>query len=664
MPKVSVIIPVYNVEDYLKRSLDSLVNQTLKDIEIILIDDCSQDKSLDIAKKYAEKDKRIKLIESKENQGAAASRNKGLDIASGEYIGFIDADDYIDLNYYEELYKKAKETDADIVKCQRVIVHQNGSEKVSYLNKTIKENSKFSFSSEWTTAIYKSSLISENNIRLVPEFMVAEDVIFLNEIILKTDKLELIDNVKYYYCRRDDSLNENFYSQEKIINNLNAIEYVVNIYNKAFGGKEISSEIYLQQYIKYLDIIGLVVMSRTKDVNLQRKCAEKYIELFNKCALTKELEKKFSKKDKELLNHIKDKNIDMVADKYFRQRTKVSVIIPVYNVEAYIERCLNSLCSQTLKDIELILIDDCSTDKSLEIARKYAEKDCRIKLIELPQNQGAAVARNKGLEIACGEYLGFVDSDDDLDLNFYEELYKKTLYKKYDIVKCQRIKIFEDGTRKEGTLNSAIRKARKLYPFTYEWQTAIYKASLIYDNNIKFPPEIRKAQDVVFLTQVVLKAKKYAVIDNVRYYYYKRSDGLDAKKIPIESIKSALLASQYIMEAVNNAYDEGFLNNYHYLKLYYRRLLVITNHTMEQNDTKEAKLLCAQKYIELFKMCRLQKELMRKIPSICEDFIHGIENDDAETVLEFFTKYKSPHQYLFLKLRNNVKKDLLCQMSQ
>ena len=101
--------------------------------------------------------------------------------------------------------------------------------------------------------------------------------------------------------------------------------------------------------------------------------------------------------------------------------SKVSVIIPVYNTEKFLRKCLDSVCNQTLQDIEIICINDCSTDGSLEILREYAGKDNRIKLIELFENGGAAKARNIGIDIAHGEYIGFVDSDDFVDLDFYEK---------------------------------------------------------------------------------------------------------------------------------------------------------------------------------------------------------------------------------------------------
>ena len=115
-PKVSIIVPIYNVEKYLRQCLDSIVNQTLKDIEIILVDDGSTDSCPSICDEYASKDKRIIVIH-KENAGLGAAYNTGLDIAKGDYIGFVESDDFIELNMYEELYERAVQTGVDLVKC-------------------------------------------------------------------------------------------------------------------------------------------------------------------------------------------------------------------------------------------------------------------------------------------------------------------------------------------------------------------------------------------------------------------------------------------------------------------------------------------------------------------------------------------------------------------
>ncbi len=116
--KVSVIIPVYNTEKYLKKCLDSIVNQTLKDIEIICVDDGSKDSSLQILNEYSKIDNRIKII-TQENSGAAIARNKGVDAAKGEYLYFIDSDDYVDYSFLEKMYSQISCTDSDICLCER-----------------------------------------------------------------------------------------------------------------------------------------------------------------------------------------------------------------------------------------------------------------------------------------------------------------------------------------------------------------------------------------------------------------------------------------------------------------------------------------------------------------------------------------------------------------
>ena len=113
MPELSVIIPVYNTDKYLEKSLDSLTSQTLKDIEIICVNDGSTDNSLAVLQKYADKDSRIIVI-NQEHKMQGAARNAGIKIAEGEYIGFVDSDDWVDKDYFEKLYNAVKKYDSDI----------------------------------------------------------------------------------------------------------------------------------------------------------------------------------------------------------------------------------------------------------------------------------------------------------------------------------------------------------------------------------------------------------------------------------------------------------------------------------------------------------------------------------------------------------------------
>ena len=128
MSKVSIIVPVYNVEKYLKRCIDSLINQTLKDIEIIVVDDGSTDNSGQIIKKYQEKNSNIKYYK-KENGGLSDARNYGMKYAQSEYIAFLDSDDFVDKTMYEKMYNKAIEDNADYVECDFYWAYPKAEEK-------------------------------------------------------------------------------------------------------------------------------------------------------------------------------------------------------------------------------------------------------------------------------------------------------------------------------------------------------------------------------------------------------------------------------------------------------------------------------------------------------------------------------------------------------
>lgn len=129
MKKVSIVIPIYNAEKYLIRCIDSVINQTESEIEIILVDDGSKDESLNICKKFQTRDSRIKVIHQ-ENAGVSAARNRGIEAANGKYIGFVDSDDWIEPMMYERLLDQAEKTNADIVMCDAMTVFSNGNKQV------------------------------------------------------------------------------------------------------------------------------------------------------------------------------------------------------------------------------------------------------------------------------------------------------------------------------------------------------------------------------------------------------------------------------------------------------------------------------------------------------------------------------------------------------
>ena len=215
MAKISIIIPVYKVEKYLARCLDSLLAQTFTDFEAILINDCSPDNSGAICDEYAKKDSRIKVIHREKNGGASAARNLGLEVSQGEYIAFVDSDDYVVPEYLETLLKVIVDTQADIVQCgyQEVIdgkIKEGKEESIS--NIYMKEeaygllygdgrNDIFDFIL-WNK-LYKKSCIG--GIRFI-EGLRCEDVIFISEAVMLIQKVCVFNQPLYYYCRHDDSV--------------------------------------------------------------------------------------------------------------------------------------------------------------------------------------------------------------------------------------------------------------------------------------------------------------------------------------------------------------------------------------------------------------------------------------------------------------------------
>ena len=336
---------------------------------------------------------------------------------------------------------------------------------------------------------------------------------------------------------------------------------------------------------------------------------------------------------------------------------KVSVIIPVYNVAPYLKRCLDSLLTQTLQDIEILCIDDCSTDNSLEILNQYAHKDKRVHVICLQTNQGAAVARNKGLEVAKGEYLGFVDPDDAVDLNFYERLYTTAQERNVELVKANRKVYPLKGQPYVSNLNKAIEKNN--YYFMSEWQTGLYKHDFILKHHICFPPECPKAQDVVFLARVIYKHPTLAFIDDVYYHYYKRKGSLDDQKIPLKHIISALRAQALILDEVNasSLFDE---NHNLYMLLYMNVLCGAISHTLFQNDSFEAKKLCAEALIEDFYKCKDTQGLIKDF--IWPQMIKFIKDKDVLKLAKHLSSYKQKikpkypwYHYIFSIKSNHIK---------
>lgn len=207
MADISIIVPIYNAEKFIKKCVDSLLNQTKKELEFILINDGSTDGTHDILKTY--KDKRIKYFKNK-NQGIGKTRNFGIEKATGKYIIFIDSDDYIEPNTCEELYNKAVKEKADVVVCDFIKVYDDGRKEdinlPSFKTASLKENPNILIDinlSPWNK-IYSTKLIKENNISFA-EGIKYEDVPFVAEALDKANKIAKLNKKLNYYVIHGNS---------------------------------------------------------------------------------------------------------------------------------------------------------------------------------------------------------------------------------------------------------------------------------------------------------------------------------------------------------------------------------------------------------------------------------------------------------------------------
>jgi glycosyltransferase involved in cell wall biosynthesis len=272
--KISVIVPVYNVELYLRRCLDSLVNQTLKDIEIICINDCSPDNSIVILEEYAKKDERLKIINLEKNRGVSAARNIGIKQARGEYVGFCDSDDYVDLEFFEKLYENNDNGKLDII---------IGGVKVKYLNRKneitfpmFERISKNRFAHQcFCEAIYKRSHLKNNQIEFSP-FVISEDWLFCCKAIFFAKKIKVIDGIFYHYIFRENSATTTTFTKNTL--KRDACKHIFKFINK----ENISKKDYLCIFnITFEWYCGHFY--KTKDVNIRKFIIKNIFKFYCEC---------------------------------------------------------------------------------------------------------------------------------------------------------------------------------------------------------------------------------------------------------------------------------------------------------------------------------------------------------------------------------------------
>lgn len=300
MIKVSIIVPIYNSEKYLKKCLTSLINQTLKEIEIILIDDGSTDKSLDIISKFAYKYDNIIYI-SKKNAGIGASRNYGVKKAKGKYVAFIDSDDYISKNFAEEMYNYCEENDLDMAVCDYYMIYENKNKKQIYKIDNfkitnIKDNKDILYKinySPWNK-LYKKDMITKNNI-IFPTDLKYEDTPFVMNALMKSNRIGKLNKALNYYVIHNNS--QTTIMDKRVFDIFNILKLVNSYCDK--------NEYY--EYLEYLNIQKIVIYTIQQRYQKDRKLRNKFID------------EAFIYLNKEFSNWKKSK--------YFKDRNKLKAMI-------------------------------------------------------------------------------------------------------------------------------------------------------------------------------------------------------------------------------------------------------------------------------------------------------------------------------------------------
>lgn len=257
MKKVSIIIPAYNIEEYIERCILSCINQTFREIEIIVVNDGSTDKTLDRINKLKSKDNRIVVIDKK-NEGSMEARKSGWHIAKGEYILFVDGDDYIHKDAVEILYNKAKKENCDVVCYKFLIEDKDGISKKGW-DKEIDKNDKTrlldllfqgKINHNMWSKFLKKDFITNNQIEFPSDFSFGEDLAFVYTFSMYNPKFIIIDDYLYYYCRREGSLDSSI--NNKTIEIMQALTFVReqliknNLYEKY--REEFEYMAYMQSY--------------------------------------------------------------------------------------------------------------------------------------------------------------------------------------------------------------------------------------------------------------------------------------------------------------------------------------------------------------------------------------------------------------------------------
>lgn len=463
--KISVIVAVYNTEEYLDRCLESLLNQTYKNMELVIVEDCSTDSSRKLLKKYKENEN-IKIFYNKENRGLSYSRNYGLKKSTGDFIGYIDSDDYVEPDYYEKLMRSIKDNKSDIAICDIKLVDEQ-TNKIQRCKCYTNDFDVCSVINNGFAASACNKLFKRKNIEKYPfaEGKVNEDIAVVIPTVIQAKKISYADTC-YFYVQRGGSIQNSKFSDKRFdvfdgvkttlerIKNEQDYEFYKNaiVYNqlilllmfaipkernfikrykflKKFN--ELSKDYKITKNTNYLEYLeNSKRINQIYYKNLVSLNEKKIILLDNVwISFYKTLRFLKHKKNKKLIPKIDIQSIEKAAKKQKKlteESIKISVVVPNYNYSNYLYQRVYSILNQNYKIHELIILDDASKDNSLfyieQIEQKISEF-VNVKVVVNDINSGNAFSQwQKGMNLASGDYVWVAEADDYAKENFLNEV--------------------------------------------------------------------------------------------------------------------------------------------------------------------------------------------------------------------------------------------------
>ena len=578
--EISVIIPMYNCEEFVHELLDTFADQSFKDFELICVIDGATDRTEEIVAAFCNTDKRFQYV-VQENLGAGEARNTGLEIAKGKYVIWVDADDMYSDKLLKELYLAAEKSDADIAMCLAEMidfrlgtkkdkhgfdtgVFPNGAvikpEDLKILRTSIDVGIQYK--------MFKKSFVEKNRLRFSHTY-VSNDWFFDHASRISADRIVAVHKKLVTYrkhinkCSITSNRGNHIEDSIKVTRELwqwlkdnhhlpKYKDYFISAfdgalgYNIRFGGNAGFTDAIVKTINEDEPWAGmdtpLLMKSLRLSIGGENRFIKMYEDLIRGTVADNDINRDRDNEERELSEYVSAlrtiRNVkELSAQKYgrsFKDMPKVSVVIPVYNVEKYIETCIDSLKKQSLKEMEFIFVDDGSTDDSLSKVESFSKEDNRVRIFSNVINKGPGMSRNHGIDLARGEYISFMDSDDYVGTDFYERLYRKAKENNgHDIAKGVRQKVSDAGELIVSdchTLNEKIKtELKKEKPlcvlFSFEHQTAIFRHGLFDDGDARYGNTL-KAEDVTFLFKICNKTNDIVFDEDAVYYYVQRSGSL------------------------------------------------------------------------------------------------------------------------------------------